>query len=136
MVPKVESVNDIIFILDKIKYHRASGGNFHLITLILSIESANSLLQMSSIIKQFRAEVHRQGAGALVQIGALLFARWVKMHKRLALLCCCIHLTLYRFLQRGLLRLYGHHPESNTKGTALSARPYGHNCQGVRAASD
>ncbi|MCO5565855.1 hypothetical protein L7F22_019530 [Adiantum nelumboides] len=76
VVPKVESIDDVLFIMDKIQYHRSSApkNHFKKISLVLSIESANSLLRMQSIIEEFQEEVHGRELVDNVQIGALLFA--------------------------------------------------------------
>jgi hypothetical protein len=77
VLPKVESVDDVLFVLDKIKFHRTSHDHpFPPISLVLSVESANSLLQMSSIIERFRKATKGQdGAAPPAIVSALLFAR-------------------------------------------------------------
>jgi citrate lyase subunit beta-like protein len=78
VLPKVESTKDVLFVLEKIRYHRTSIDHpFPPISLILSIESANSLLQMPKIIEQYQDALNQlegtQQAPAV--ISALLFAR-------------------------------------------------------------
>ncbi|PWN38218.1 beta subunit of citrate lyase, partial [Meira miltonrushii] len=76
VVPKVESIDDVIFIMEKIQYHRSSApkNHFKKISLVLSIESANSLLQMQNIIEAFELEQEDRDMYDQVEIGALLFA--------------------------------------------------------------
>jgi citrate lyase subunit beta-like protein len=73
VIPKVESVSDLLFIMDKMQLHR-SATDFPLLTLVASIESANSLLRMDRIIETFDAEAHKREMQDKVRIGALLFA--------------------------------------------------------------
>jgi citrate lyase subunit beta-like protein len=78
VLPKVESVKDVLFVLEKVRYHRTSIDHpFPPISLILSIESANSLLQMPKIIELYQDALNlledSQEAPAIVS--ALLFAR-------------------------------------------------------------
>lgn len=73
-MPKVESIGDLTFLLEKAKYHRQTPEHGPL-SLVLSIESAQSLLRMSSIIEQFDEERKKVGLSPKhVHIGALLFA--------------------------------------------------------------
>lgn len=78
VLPKVESVKDVLFVLEKIRYHRTSIDHpFAPISLVLSVESANSLVQMPKIIEQYHdalSLIEEQGQ-APAMIGALLFAR-------------------------------------------------------------
>lgn len=76
VVPKVESADDLLFIMEKIQYHRPSSENSHFkkLSLVLSIESANSLLQMQNIIEEFQFSIDENEMNEDVEIGALLFA--------------------------------------------------------------
>lgn len=82
MLPKVESVQDVLFVLDKVRYHRTSIDQpLAPILLVLSVESANSLLQMPRIIELFTQAITRleqqQQQQAPAKISGLLFARFV-----------------------------------------------------------
>ncbi|PWZ01861.1 beta subunit of citrate lyase [Testicularia cyperi] len=75
VVPKVEHEDDIRFILDKVKAIRDK--DHGTISLVLSIESAASLLRMPTIIEAVRSQSQNQSDSAakpLIEISALLFA--------------------------------------------------------------
>ncbi|UZJ55951.1 hypothetical protein CBS101457_005271 [Exobasidium rhododendri] len=77
VLPKVESIDDVLFVLDKIRYHRTSHDHpYPPLSLVLSVESANSLLHMANIVEQFgKATKEEEEAGvSSAKITALLFA--------------------------------------------------------------
>ena len=77
VIPKVESVEDLFFVLEKVRYHRTSMDHpFPPVSLVLSVESANSLLQMPTIIEQYQHALTQRGEPEWpAKISALLFAR-------------------------------------------------------------
>lgn len=72
VVPKVEHEDDIRFLIGKVKAIR--GGDFGSLGLVLSIESAQSLLAMPRIIETIRQETPNKDGVPIVEIVALLFA--------------------------------------------------------------
>lgn len=99
VVPKVESLADVVFLLERVKYHRGGHGDdsdqsssssrvgagptrtaslaadYEPLSLVLSVESAKSLLRMPAILEGFDKVYEQAGlAPGAVYIGALLFA--------------------------------------------------------------